>query len=50
MEEIDIICLEKRIIKIISKIKKKKKKKLKTKIKRISKIYREVKKSQFGGK
>ena len=49
MEEIDIICLEKRIIKIISKIKKKKKK-LKTKIKRISKIYREVKKSQFGGK
>ena len=32
MEEIDIICLEKRIIKIISK------------------IYREVKKSQFGGK
>ena len=26
MEEIDIICLEKRIIKIISKIKKKKKK------------------------
>ena len=31
MEEIDIICLEKRIIKIISKIKKKKKKKIKNK-------------------